>query len=49
MGKKPKKSLFDLLGDQDLSVIKKDDMNKIIGGTNSGRNTWSSCGGILPQ
>ena len=49
MGNKSKKSLADLSHDLDL-VMQKDDMTRIFGGTGKGvRNTWNSCGGIVPQ
>lgn len=48
---KSKKNLEDLK--KDLKTIKKDDMNKIVGGKNDkNKNKWNNgngCGGIVPQ
>ncbi len=50
MGNKSKKSLADLSHDLDIQVMQKDDMTRLFGGTRKGgKNTWNSCGGIIPQ
>ncbi len=51
MGNKSKKSLADLSRELDLNlVMQRDDMTRIFGGsTKRGRNTYDSCGGIVPQ
>ena len=45
---KSKKNLDDLK--KDLKTIKKNDMNKIVGGKKSKNKKWNNgCGGIVPQ
>ena len=45
---KSKKNLEDLKKEKDLKTLKKNDMNKIIGGKKNKK--WNNgCGGIVPQ
>ncbi len=47
MGNKAKRNLADLK--KDLQVIRKEDLNILLGGKNKSRTRWNGCGGIVPQ